>query len=178
MNNYRTDEWTSTLRVCCRTECVCSFVSPSLGARADAYHCDVMCPGGSTADPKCGGHGHYNVFSTGLMTSRVAGDNYMGCYVESAARGDAMWAGNDDGIAAIRFPSVNTLKICSKHCYRNGYRYFGLSYREWCLCANAPPSYDLKVRDDECSVQCSGDANKYCGGVLRTAVFQLGKRRR
>ncbi|XP_025406121.1 uncharacterized protein LOC112680294 isoform X2 [Sipha flava] len=158
-----------------QTECVCSFVSPSLEARADAYHCDATCPGGSTSDHKCGGRGHYNVFTTGLITSRVAGDNYMGCYVESAASVGAKPAGNDDGITVrIHFPYVNTPKICSKHCYRNGYRYYGLSYRETCWCANAPPSYDLKVRDDECSAQCPGDANKYCGGVMRTAVFQLG----
>lgn len=161
--------------MCFRTDCVCSFVSPSLGAKADAYHCDATCPGDSSARSSCGGRGHYSVFSTGLRTSRVAGDNYMGCYVEDEARGDAMPT-TKVGTAAVDFPYVNTPKICSKHCYRAGYRYFGLSYRESCWCANAPPSYDLKVRDDECSAQCSGDANKYCGGVLRTAVFQLGER--
>lgn len=162
-----------------RTECVCSFVSPSLASKADAYHCDVPCPGSSSsssaaAERTCGGRGHYTVFSTGSTASRVAGDSYVGCYAEDETRKDAAAA----AAAAVDFPYVNTPKTCSKHCYRAGYRYFGLSYRQSCWCANAPPRFDLKVLDGECGAQCPGDANKYCGGVFRTAVFQLGERGR
>lgn len=144
-----------------RNECLCSFVSSSLEAKLDERHCNSTCSGGS--ERECGDHSRYNVFTTGIQTSRVAGHYYMGCYKE--------WK---DHNMKNELHSFNTPNMCSRYCDKAGFRYFGISYRTHCWCGNVPPDEKSKDDDRRCSVQCSGDANKYCGGVSNTAVFQIG----
>jgi len=151
---------------------MCSFDSPPVEAKVKAggRHCNVTCSGGT--ENVCGDWTHYNVFATGLKTPRVAGDHYLGCYEET----DVYRAFKKN--QSIEFPYVNTPRICSKHCDKAGYEYFQLSNRESCFCGNSHPVDDgavLRVDDNKCSAQCSGDANKYCGGVFKIAAFRIGK---
>ncbi|XP_060876389.1 uncharacterized protein LOC132949489 isoform X2 [Metopolophium dirhodum] len=152
------------------TKCLCSFDSPPVEAKVKAGgpHCNVRCSGGT--ESVCGDRTHYNVFATGLKTSRVAGDHYLGCYEET----DVYRAFKKN--QSIEFPYVNTPKICSRHCSSVGYEYFQLSNRESCFCGNSHPADDgaVRVDDNKCSAQCSGDANKYCGGVFKIAAFRIG----
>lgn len=145
---------------------MCSFVSPSLEAKVNERECNATCSGGK--EHVCGDRTRYNVFTTGLKTSRVAGDYFMGCYEEMENHRMLNRHTTTD------FPYVNTPKICSKHCGLAGFRYFGLAYRETCWCGDIPPDESLKKGDEYCSIQCSGDANRYCGGVLKMAVFHIG----
>lgn len=147
-----------------RNDCLCSFISASLEAKLDQYHCNRTCSGSS--ENECGDRSHYNVFTTGMRTPRVAGHYYMGCYEE--------WKGHDKN-TKYEFHSSNTPNICSRYCDKAGYRYFGVLYRTHCWCGNVPPNENFKDNDKQCSVQCAGDANKYCGGNSNMAVFQIGK---
>jgi len=157
----------------CRKECLCSFVSPSLDSKVDRHHCNTTCDP-EESENMCDDHTHYNVFTTGLHTPRVPGDYYMGCYKENK-RADNK---NERNEIAVNFPSANTPSVCSKHCEKEGFRYFGLTNRESCWCTNAPPDDGSNVADNKCSGQCPGDANKYCGGSLGTAaVFRIGTTR-
>ncbi|XP_026823481.1 uncharacterized protein LOC113561334 isoform X2 [Rhopalosiphum maidis] len=153
------------------TECLCSFVSPPIEAKSKAGgpYCNAPCSGGK--ENECGDHEHYNVFTTGLKTSRVPGNHYLGCYEETDVY--RMFKKNQ----TVEIPYVNTPNICSKHCDSAGYEYFQLSSRESCFCGNIHPADDGAVRIDDIkySIQCSGDANKYCGGVFKIAAFRIGK---
>lgn len=154
-----------------RTVCLCSFVSPPVEAklRAEGRNCNATCAGGK--ENVCGDRDHYSVFATGLKTSRVPGNHYLGCYEET----DVYRAFKKK--KSVEFPYVNTPNICSKHCDRAGYEYFQLSSRESCFCGNSHPADDgaIRVDDNQCSTQCSGDANKYCGGAFKIAAFRIGK---
>ncbi|XP_050059331.1 uncharacterized protein LOC114123800 isoform X3 [Aphis gossypii] len=149
---------------------VSSFVSPPVEAklRAGGQDCNATCAGGK--ENACGDRDHYSVFTTGLKTSRVPGNHYLGCYEET----DVYRAFKKN--QSIEFPYVNTPNICSKHCDRTGYEYFQLSSRESCFCGNSHPADDgaIRVDDNQCSTQCSGDANKYCGGAFKIAAFRIG----
>jgi hypothetical protein len=159
------------LNAAIRTECLCSFVSPPIEAKlkAGGPYCNVPCSGGK--EKECGDHKHYNVFTTGLKTSRVPGNHYLGCYEETDVYRTFKKNQTDE------IPFVNTPNICSKHCDSAGYEYFQLSSRDSCFCGNSHPADDGAVRIDDikCSIQCSGDANKYCGGVFKIAAFRIGK---
>uniref|UniRef100_A0A2H8TH86 non-specific serine/threonine protein kinase n=1 Tax=Melanaphis sacchari TaxID=742174 RepID=A0A2H8TH86_9HEMI len=152
------------------TECLCSFVSPPVEAklRAGERHCNAACSGGK--ENVCGDRNHYNVFTTGLKTSRVPGNHYLGCYEET----DVYRAFKKN--QSIEFPSINTPNICYKHCDKAGYEYFQLSSRESCFCGKSHPAEDgaIRIDDNQCSAQCSGDANKYCGGTFKIAAFRIG----
>lgn len=150
-----------------RDECMCSFVSPSLEARVDGSYCNVTCS--DSSDRVCGDHAHYNVFTTGLKTSKLAGDYYMGCYEESVEHRIF------EETASFEFPYVNSPAMCSKYCDKKNLHYYGVTNRNWCWCGNTPPNDSFKkVDDSKCSSQCSGDANKYCGGLWKMAVFHIG----
>ncbi|VVC27971.1 Hypothetical protein CINCED_3A001078 [Cinara cedri] len=148
-------------------DCLCSFVSPSLEARVDKNYCNAVCSGSS--EHVCGDHTHYNVFTTGLRTFRVAGHYYTGCYNSS----DNVWA-----VKRI-FTYVNTPHLCSEYCDKLNFRFFGIENRTQCLCGNILPANSLRVDDDRCSeldysYYCPGDVNKHCGGHSVTAAFKIG----
>lgn len=152
----------------CRDECLCSFVSPSIDGKVDGNNCNSTCSGGS--EHVCAAdRSHYNVFTTGLHTKTVAGHYFMGCFVDDPNKE------HQKVMASVDLSSTNTPYICSKHCDGGGFRYFGLSYSRLCWCGNAPPEDRLRSSDNNlCAQQCTGDANKYCGGVLITAVYRIG----
>lgn len=149
---------------------MCSFDSPSLEAETDERHCDRACSGGS--GPECGDRSHYNVFATGARTSRVAGDRYLGCYDEGSEHHES----ERKKSTSIDRHSHNTPKLCSKYCDAAGFGYYGLTDGRTCWCGNALPENRSRVGDEKCSVQCSGNANKYCGGISETAWFRIGRR--
>lgn len=152
-----------------RKECLCSFISPSLDGKVNEHNCNSTC-NPDDSEHICGDHEHYNVFTTGLQTSRVAGDYYMGCYTDNNKYNKML-----EKSVSINFPYANTPYICSKHCGKANFRYFGLADRKSCWCSNTLPEDGAKVDDNNCSIQCPGNANKYCGGTSTTAVFRIGK---
>jgi len=153
--------------VACREECLCSFTSPSLDSRVDDRNCNITCdPDGS--EHVCGDRTYYNVFTTGLHTPRVSGDHYMGCYKKDDISDKKVEKNETDSHA-------NSQSTCSKRCENEGFHYFQLTNRVLCGCTNGPPDDGFKIADHKCSTQCSGDANKYCGGSSETAaVFRIG----
>lgn len=153
----------------CRNECLCSFVSPSMDGKTDDQNCNGTCSGGS--ELACAAdRSHYTVFTTGLRAKTVAGHYFLGCYHDDAN------AGQRKAMASVELTGVNTPNICSKHCDKGGFAYFGLSHGRWCWCGNVRPDDRLRASDavDTCATRCTGDANKYCGGVMTTAVYRIG----
>lgn len=150
---------------------MCSFVTPPLEAIVDERYCNTTCS--DNVEQVCGSHMYYNVFTTGYRASRVAGDYYLGCYKKENNQ-DHDTNKVFEKTTTIEYDKYNTPKICSKYCSKMGFEYFGLTNRIFCWCGNIVPHDSFRVSDKKCSKQCSGDANKYCGGTEESAVFRIG----
>ncbi|CAB1348071.1 unnamed protein product, partial [Coregonus sp. 'balchen'] len=55
--------------------------------------------------------------------------------------------------------------------YYSGYQFAGLEYGSECYCGNHITS--LRVRDEECNLDCKGEKGSPCGGVGRLSVFKV-----
>lgn len=124
-------------------------------------------------EQNCDNHSYYIVLTTSLNMPIITGDYYLGCYNEHEHTNI-----NDKMIKDYShksFYSFNVPKLCSKSCNEEGFSYFGLTNNKFCWCENILPNHISKVDDHECSAQCTGDANKYCGGESKIAFFRIGK---
>lgn len=151
----------------CRKECVCSFIKPSDEAKTEDNMCRISCSGSQYHS--CGGNNAMNIYSTGMewKTSAV-GNYYLGCFEENE--------NNRIFNSYSQSFSTNTPEMCSTLCYKFGYTYSGVTYKNGCFCGSQPPNESkfTKVDDKQCNTKCSGDANQFCGGGWRMSVFSTG----
>jgi len=155
----------------CRNECLCSYTRPSKDAKTEDSVCNVPCSG--SPEQSCGGNNTVNVYSTGLESNSDAiGNYYIGCFEDS--RSKRVFNGS------VKYFPTNTPEFCSNYCYKLGYQYSGVSQKSECFCNIQGPDTDTfaQLIDEQCNTVCSGDANQFCGGVWRTAVFSTGLERK
>ncbi|XP_071123290.1 sialate:O-sulfotransferase 2-like [Mytilus edulis] len=88
---------------------------------------------------------------------------YVGCYVDD---------GNRLLKHRISFLHGITLEKCRHHC--RGFRYFGLQYRDWCLCGNHlhSPGYP-QASELQCNMPCAGENSRMCGGGYRNSIYHV-----
>uniref|UniRef100_A0A1I8J5B6 Protein kinase domain-containing protein n=1 Tax=Macrostomum lignano TaxID=282301 RepID=A0A1I8J5B6_9PLAT len=114
------------------------------------------------------------------VTGRLVSLFYLGCYVDKEARRDINGLRNLISIGSFRVTSCNCVsngremspEFCAAICALNGFVYFGLQYSKECFCGNSYGSYG-KANESDCSLKCSGNSNKICGGYYRNSVFAL-----
>ena len=84
------------------------------------------------------------------------------CFVDSADRILSFEAKNDNQM---------TIKMCKQLCFEdNNYVYAGVQYSSYCFCGNDKPI--TPAPDSDCSMTCSGDSSKMCGGQYRHNIYQ------
>jgi len=129
--------------------------------------CTTPCAGSQHVS--CGGNNAINVYSTGMQwKSGAVGNYYLGCFEESES--NRIFNGYAQSY------STNTPEMCASVCYKMGYFYSGVTYKNGCFCGNQSPNEPKfpKVDDKQCNTKCSGDSNQFCGGGWKMGVFSTG----
>lgn len=93
----------------------------------------------------------------------VEGDwSYHGCWTDQGDRqlgGESFAAGDMTPASCIGF------------CNSKGYMFAGVEYANECFCGHTIRSQSVKKEDTECSMACSGDSTKTCGGPDRLNIY-------
>ncbi|EEB99396.1 hypothetical protein MPER_00936, partial [Moniliophthora perniciosa FA553] len=63
----------------------------------------------------------------------------------------------------------NTIEVCTKACFKAGYRFAGVEYAAECYCASTL-SKAAKAPLNECNMRCLG-GDEQCGGPSRLNIF-------
>ena len=66
---------------------------------------------------------------------------------------------------------TNTPDSCIKKCRARGFAYAGVQYGESCLCGN---HYGQHGKASNCTMKCTGDPGKICGGYSSNSVYATG----
>ncbi|XP_010874728.2 WSC domain-containing protein 1 [Esox lucius] len=90
--------------------------------------------------------------------------SYIGCFLDSSKERALR------GSVSYDFRKM-TSTMCQDTCSESGYQFAGLEYGSECYCGNRVTS--LRVRDEECNVDCKGEKRSPCGGVGRLSVFKV-----
>ncbi|KAL0973345.1 hypothetical protein UPYG_G00202260 [Umbra pygmaea] len=90
--------------------------------------------------------------------------SYIGCFLDSSKERSLK------GSVSYDFRKM-TSTMCQDTCSESGYHFAGLEYGSECYCGNHISS--LRVRDEECNVDCKGEKGSPCGGVGRLSVFKV-----
>ncbi|KAJ7990639.1 hypothetical protein DPEC_G00302480 [Dallia pectoralis] len=89
---------------------------------------------------------------------------YIGCFLDSSKERALK------GSVSYDFRKM-TSTMCQETCSESGYQFAGLEYGSECYCGNRVTS--LRVREEECNVDCKGEKHSPCGGVGRLSVFKV-----
>lgn len=146
---------------------MCSFIKPSDEAKTEDNACKISCSGSQYHS--CGGNNAMDIYSTGIeLKTGVVGNYYLGCFEESQ--------NNRIFNSYAQSFSTNTPSMCSNLCYKLGYTYSGVTYKNGCFCGSQSPIEPNfpKVEEKQCDTKCSGDANQFCGGGWKMGVFSTG----
>jgi hypothetical protein len=92
-------------------------------------------------------------------------DHYIGCF-RDGVRPDTT-TGRDLSGAMIRDNNM-TPDLCIKTCSEKGFTYAGVQYSSYCYCGNEYGSFG---KSDGCSMQCTGDKTKICGGSWANSLY-------
>jgi uncharacterized protein YkwD len=87
---------------------------------------------------------------------------YLGCFEDDLEQRD-LGGGMDI------FPNLHPAE-CHSYCRGLGFRVFALQGGRECHCGSTYGRY-RRLDRGECSIPCSGDASRQCGGTLANAVF-------
>ncbi|WVQ80186.1 hypothetical protein IAT38_002291 [Cryptococcus sp. DSM 104549] len=141
---------------------------------ASAKSCASACESGSTG--ACNGAG-LELWKAAPSTTNspptrarhvaraaVTTGTYLGCYKDSGS--SRTLSGSHTST------SSNTPSSCASYCSGLGYKYGGTEYGAECWCGNSLDTSRLDT-DSRCSMACSGDKSKTCGGDTRIAVYCL-----
>uniref|UniRef100_A0A673Y0X1 WSC domain containing 1 n=1 Tax=Salmo trutta TaxID=8032 RepID=A0A673Y0X1_SALTR len=90
--------------------------------------------------------------------------SYMGCFLDNSKERALK------GSVSTDFHKM-TSTMCQDTCSASGYQFAGLEYGSECYCGNHITS--LRVRDEECNLDCKGEKGSPCGGVGRLSVFTV-----
>uniref|UniRef100_A0A8C7TFZ8 WSC domain-containing protein n=1 Tax=Oncorhynchus mykiss TaxID=8022 RepID=A0A8C7TFZ8_ONCMY len=90
--------------------------------------------------------------------------SYMGCFLDNSKERALR------GSVSTDFRKM-TSTMCQDTCSASGYQFAGLEYGSECYCGNHITS--LRVRDEECNLDCKGEKGSPCGGVGRLSVFTV-----
>lgn len=110
-----------------------------------------------------------NIIDNSIAIQRVytPPKNYQGCFKDSSDR---------------MFDTMHYLfqtcsaKTCVDLCRNGGFVYAGTQYGNECYCGNkfpSPPNHPA-VDENECEMECEGDANEKCGGRWTMSVYETG----
>eukprot|EP01064_Diplonema_japonicum_P016060 TRINITY_DN24084_c0_g1_i1.p1 TRINITY_DN24084_c0_g1~~TRINITY_DN24084_c0_g1_i1.p1 ORF type:complete len:652 (+),score=56.36 TRINITY_DN24084_c0_g1_i1:51-2006(+) len=142
-------------------ECWCGN-SMAGAVRTTVTDCDRPCPGDGT---QWCGDGYRNLaYVVDGSAAVVPSATYEGCFANSV--NSRLFP-----VLAYISPSGNTMEECTAACFHNGYSYAGMEYRRECWCGNSVSS-SLKVPEDKCKLQCSGNSQQTCGGHAKLSVYR------
>ncbi|XP_065220734.1 uncharacterized protein LOC135845823 [Planococcus citri] len=151
-----------------KDECRCGQNQPPELVRRIDVDCDHPCPGDSNS--KCGGESKISIYETGISAKgddAIPARIYLGCYKDDNTEFRILKGSTQE------FPDLTPNK-CHQHCYKQGYRYFGLTYIKECFCADHAPTKEVELSESECDSRCNGDQNEICGGGWRQSVYATG----
>ncbi|XP_014018707.1 WSC domain-containing protein 1 isoform X1 [Salmo salar] len=104
--------------------------------------------------------------------------SYMGCFLDNSKKRALKGSVSTD---FRKMTSTMCQDTCSARlnctesvyleCTHSGYQFAGLEYGSECYCGNHITS--LRVRDEECNLDCKGEKGSPCGGVGRLSVFTV-----
>jgi hypothetical protein len=140
------------------SECYCDDTLPSDAVKKPESECFFRCAGNS--DEICGAGFRINVYKSNTIAA--LGYTYQGCRTDSV------------GARVLTEKSTwsNTLTYESCASFCSGYLYFGVEYAAECFCGNEFTNPTNSAPEDECSMACSGDPTKKCGGPSRLNLFK------
>ncbi|CAH1400518.1 unnamed protein product [Nezara viridula] len=142
-------------------ECFCAKDRPSFIHSADSSDCNSKCDGDKTKI--CGGGLRLSVYDLVDKPVNYVQPNYVGCYADEGGRRALT------GKVAPESQEM-TPELCVGFCFRNGYRYAGLQYRNQCYCGEEP--LGPRSSEGDCDMECAGDSRFLCGGGWRNSVYQ------
>jgi len=134
-------------------ECRCGNSYGTYGA-APASDCNHQCTDDTLN--ACGGGYRNSIY-------KVSGDNYVGCFVDSASR---------DLPSSVA--SSGTIESCKSACSAAGFVYAGLQNGHECWCGNSYGNNGVAPEND-CITPCSGSSSETCGAGYRNSVYRSGK---
>lgn len=105
-------------------------------------------------------------YAAALSIKRVPSDegdwSYHGCWTDGGDR----QLGGESYTADDMTPAS-----CSSFCGSKGYMFAGIEYARECFCGHTIRSQSVQKEDTECSMACTGDATKTCGGPDRLSIY-------
>ncbi len=101
----------------------------------------------------------------GPSGAQIWSPQVLGCYADSTT------GSNRDLPAPLHTPATNTPSSCVATCLGAGYAYAGVQYGNQCWCGNTFGSYGTSTA---CTMACSGDATKICGGFNANNIYATG----
>ncbi|EPE35609.1 Heme-dependent peroxidase [Glarea lozoyensis ATCC 20868] len=154
-------------------ECYCgNTLSPGSNPAPDS-DCNFICPGDKSQ--YCGAGNRLSLYrltnppspppppAKPTIPATSNGYNYTGCHTEPP---------NIRALPAALYASDElTVDLCVSYCKTAGYTMAGVEYARECWCANSLSAGSELVGDDECDMQCAGDAGEGCGGGNRVGVY-------
>ena len=68
-----------------------------------------------------------------------------------------------------------TPEVCKAICFEeNNFQYAGVQHHYQCFCGNDAPPASKLLPQSQCSLSCSGDSSKKCGGAWTMNVYKKG----
>ncbi|KAG0648748.1 WSC domain-containing [Hyphodiscus hymeniophilus] len=90
---------------------------------------------------------------------------YYGCMTESTVSRSLNLATTTN--------ATMTPEFCAMFCSSRGYPVMGVEFADECYCGTYPAGDSTTAPQNECDMECAGDANQVCGGPDRLNVYAL-----
>lgn len=151
-------------------ECWCgSSIANGQALSTDPSICNMPCTG--APGEICGGPGAINIYD--CTASLPVPPSYnsckpLGCYTDSVSHRTLL--------TNVQVPggfSHQTPDLCTAACIAAGFRYAGNEYGGECWCGNTLDNGGAPAPDgnEQCQMQCKGDASLFCGGPDRLTLY-------
>ena len=97
------------------------------------------------------------------IATDLSSPRFMGCFQDSAAR---------DLPTEIDVRPL-TVEGCVFKCGQSGFSMAGLQSSSLCFCGTTYSRYG-RLRDEHCTMRCTGNFKEICGGFMRNSIYYTG----
>ena len=98
-----------------------------------------------------------------FVVSALNAPRFLGCYQDSESR---------DLPTAIQVRPL-TVEGCVSKCGESGFSLAGLQASTQCFCGTTYSKYG-RLKDDQCTMSCTGNYREICGGVMMNSLYYTG----
>ncbi|OTA98734.1 hypothetical protein M426DRAFT_76813 [Hypoxylon sp. CI-4A] len=102
--------------------------------------------------------------NSNVVTAANRSSTYLGCYTDDSA-GRTL---SKDFYYNISM----TTEICGAYCGSLNYALYGVEYGKECYCGNTLKTTSILSAEEDCNMECKGNATQICGGSSRLSVYR------